>query len=364
MRVQAAVLYGTGEPLRIEDLRLEGPRSDEVLVRLAASGVCHSDYHTVTGQVPLPLPMVLGHEGAGVVEAIGPNVSSVRPGDHVILSWMAACGRCRQCLEGHSNICATAMAGDDSLMMDGTTRLSGSGGPIHHKARLATFADHTVVPVDAVIKIRDDAPLDLAALVGCAVMTGVGAAIRAAKVTVGSRCAVIGCGGVGLNVIQGCALAGAAQIVAIDTRSTKSDLARSFGATDFVDASTEEPVQAVRSLTGGGCDYAFEVVGSPRTTEQALEMTRQGGTAVVVGVPAQNARASVDINFLADERILKGTVYGSANLRVDIPMMVDLYMAGRLKLSELVTARRPLREINEAFRDLVEGDGARTVIEF
>jgi S-(hydroxymethyl)glutathione dehydrogenase/alcohol dehydrogenase len=364
MRIQAAVLYGTGEPLRVEELSLGEPQAGEVLVRLAASGVCHSDYHTVTGQVPLPLPIVLGHEGAGVVEAVGPNVTSVHPGDHVILSWVAACGRCRLCLEGHSNICATAMAGDDSLMMDGTTRLSARGQPIHHKARLATFADHAVVPEAATIQIRRDAPLDLAALVGCGVMTGVGAAIRTAKVAVGSTCVVIGCGGVGLNVIQGCALAGAKRIIGVDTHAAKEELARIFGATDFVDAATVNAVDAVRSLTDGGCDYAFEVVGAARTTEQALEMTRPSGTAVVVGVPAQNARASIDINFLMDGRTLTGTVYGSANLRVDIPMMVDLYMAGRLKLAELVTARRPLAEINEAFRDLVEGDGARTIILF
>lgn len=220
------------------------------------------------------------------------------------------------------------------------------------------------MPEAATIQIRRDAPLDLAALVGCGVMTGVGAAIRTAKVAVGSTCAVIGSGGVGLNVIQGCALAGAKRIIGVDTHAAKEKLARVFGATDFVDASTVNAVDAVRSLTDGGCDYAFEVVGGARTSEQALEMTRPSGIAVVVGVPAQNARASIDINFLMDERTLTGTVYGSANIRVDIPLMVDLCMAGRVKLAELVTARRPLAEINEAFWDLVEGDGARTIILF
>ncbi|GBD15084.1 S-(hydroxymethyl)glutathione dehydrogenase [bacterium HR25] len=365
MKVKAAVFYRPQQPLAVEELDLEEPRAGEVLVRVAACGVCHSDLHFLDGLVPLPSPCVLGHEAAGVVERVGEGVTYVQPGDHVILSFAPACGRCSYCEVGRPNLCTyggRAMAA--GTMLDGTTRLSRDGQPVYHEAAVAGFATHAVVPEASVVKIREDMPLDRAALIGCGVMTGVGAAINTAKVQPGSDVAVIGCGGVGLNVIQGAALAGAARIIAVDLLDHKLELARQFGATDTVNASREEPVTAVRRLSAGGVDYAFEVIGRPETIRQAFDMARRGGMAIVVGLSPSGSHVSLPANIFLMEKTITGSAYGGARPRVDMPRLVELYMAGKLKLDELISRVYPLERINEAFEALRQGEVARSVISF
>ena len=363
-RMKAAVLNDYARPLDLEDVEIEPPRAGEVQVRIGATGVCHSDYHVIKGEWKYGLPMILGHEAAGVVEAIGPNVAGVKPGDHAVLSFRPACGVCRLCTMGRSVLCE-GRPGDRFKMHDGTARVHRNGQDLLVLGRVGSFAEHVVVPAEQVIPVRHDVPMDVLALIGCAVTTGVGAVINAAKVEPGSSVAVIGCGGVGLNVIQGAALVSAGRIIAVDLLDNKLEYARQFGATDAVNASIGDPVEQVRELTGGGVDYAFEVIGNGKTVEQAIQMTRAAGTACIVGMAPQGARATFDpLLFVNRETKLIGTWYGSARPRIDFPRMIELTMAGKLKVQELISRRYTLDEINEGFERLSRGEVARGVIVF
>jgi S-(hydroxymethyl)glutathione dehydrogenase/alcohol dehydrogenase len=336
-----------------------------VLVDIAAAGVCHSDLHVMRGEWSLPLPLVMGHEGSGVVASVGEGVEHLSPGDHVVLSWYAPCGHCARCRLGRETQCLTnsRVVAGGGVLFDGTSRLSLSGTVVHHYLGVSSFAEQAVVPASGAIKVRNDAPLDLAALVGCAVATGVGAVTHAAKVEAGSTVVVIGTGGVGLSVVQGARLAGASRIVAVDLVASKLAVARRLGATDLVDASSTDPVEALLGLLPDGADYAFDAIGRPLTTEQAIRMLALGGAAVVVGLPAQGERACFEPLTLAeaDQRII-GTNYGSIRPSADVPRLVDWAMDGRLDLEALVSARRPLAEAAEALVDLAEGRALRQLL--
>ncbi|MGE0821480.1 MAG: Zn-dependent alcohol dehydrogenase [Candidatus Binatia bacterium] len=363
--MKAAVLYEAGKPLVIEDLKLAPPKAGEVRVKVAANGACHSDLHVMTGDMRMPLPIVLGHEGAGIVEEVGPGVTSVKEGDHVVLSFSPVCGHCLSCTQGTPHLCETRPKALGTLL-DGTTRLSKNGTDIFHFAFTASFAEETVVPESCAIKIRDDMPLDRACFVGCGTMTGVGAAINTAQVQPGSTVAVIGCGGVGLNVIQGAALAGARQIIAVDLLQKKLDFARVFGATHFVNPSQDDAFKAVMDLTGGrGVDYAFEVISTTKTIELAFKMTARRGTCTIVGVSPDGARISLNPNiFMMMEKRLIGSFYGSTRPRIDMPRLVDLYLEKKIKIDELVSRTFSLDGVNEAYDMLKKGEVARSVVKF
>jgi len=365
--MKAAICYETDRPVVVAEASLEAPRRGEVRLRVAAAGVCHSDLSVVNGTIPARLPLVLGHEGAGVVEEVGEGVTHVQRGDKVVLAWVTPCGDCFFCRASQPQLCELgARINATSRMPDGSTRVRRNGEELNVYSAVGTMAEEAVVPARAAIKLPEDAPLDKCALLGCAVMTGVGAVLNTARVVPGSRVAVFGAGGVGLNAIQGAAIAGAERIVAVDARPEKLERARTFGATDGIDASQVDAVKAVRALTGGrGADYAFEVVGRKETIEQALAATRKGGTCVVVGIAS--TRETVSLNAFAIpfyEKRLLGCWYGSADVHADIPKLLALYGAGRLKLDELVTRTYRLDEVNQAFDDMAAAATARGVIVF
>ena len=360
--VKAAVLWNFDEPLKIDALTLKAPREDEVVVRLAASGVCHSDLSVLQMKIPAPPPLVLGHEGAGIVEEVGKGVVGLKPGDHVILSWVENCGKCHYCRNGTEHLCDTgiraAIKGKEAVFEK-------DGVDVSRFAGVGSFAERTVVRASACIKIRDDMPLDRACLVGCGVMTGVGAAVNTARIRPGETVAVFGCGGVGLNVIQGAALCGASRIVAVDLVESKLALARQFGATDVVNGkSVEDPVEAIRDLTGKiGVDYAFEVIGAPAVIQQAFRAVKRGGKAVVVGVPRMGDEVAIQGWSLGlEEKSLLGSLYGSASVKRDFPRLVELYMQKRIKIDELISRRIGLEQVNEAFAAMESGEVARSVI--
>jgi len=354
--MKAAVLREAKKPLVIEEVSIDDPGPGQILVKTGASGVCHSYLHFIEGSWPIQTPAVLGHEAAGVVERIGEGVTYVAPGDHVILLFTPFCGTCRYCTTGRPNLCGEGRSLTPTLKIGDRA--------VAPFLSMSSFAEYMVVPQGGVVKIREDVPMTTAALVGCSVMTGVGAAINTAKVEPGSSCAVIGTGGVGLNVIQGCALAGAEKIIAIDINTNKLEMAREFGATHFVDASKEDPVQQVQQLTGGGADYAFEVIGLPSAITQAFNMVRRGGEAIVVGMAPIGSEVSISAPAFLAEKVLRGCVYGSTRPRYDMPRILDLYMAGKLKLDELVSRTYPLEGINDAFQAMKNGEVARSVIVF
>jgi S-(hydroxymethyl)glutathione dehydrogenase/alcohol dehydrogenase len=361
--MQAAVFYEANQPLVIEDLSLDGPRDSEVAVQIAATGVCRSDYHLVDGSLngPLyPAPMVLGHEAAGVVESVGPGVPHLKPGDHVILSVTPFCGGCRLCMTGQPYLCERMVSPPGSLY-DGTRRLRKGDQEINHFGRLATFAERVVVHQSQAVPIRRDMPLDRAALIGCGVMTGVGAVLNTANVEAGATMAVFGTGGVGLSAVQGGVLAGASQIIAVDLLDNKLEYARQFGATHTINAGREDPTAAILELTDGfGVDYAFDAIGRPSVSRQAFDVVRRGGTAVVVGIPPTGSEISVPEMTAA--KTLKGCAMGSQRPPIDFPRLVDFYFQGRLKLDEMISHRYALVEINEAFAALARGANARGVI--
>ena len=366
MKTEAAILWRPGEPVDIREIDIAPPHEGEVLVEMAACGVCHSDLHVVDGDLPEPLPLVLGHEASGRVEQVGPGVESLAPGDHVVLALVPACGTCAQCLRGRPNFCEVgARMAATGTLADGTSRLSLNGTTLHHFNSVSSFAGHAVVPESVAVKIRDDVALDTVALVGCAVLTGCGAVLNTAEVEKGASVAVWGCGGVGLNVIQGARLAGAAQIVAIDTWPAKLELALTVGATDVVEAAPEVDVVAVvRDLTEGGPGYAFEAIGTEPTIQQAWEATGPRGTVVVVGILPKGKTLTIDPWQFFSEKTLKGSFLGSARVREDIPRLVDLYAGGELRLDELVERRIKLAELPEAFDRLRAGDGLRQLVVF
>ena len=362
MKVKAAVLYELGGRLEVEDIELADP---EVLVKVSAAGVCHSDISVFDGVIPFPLPAVLGHEGSGVVESVGPGVDHLQPGDHVIFSFIPACGECFYCMRGMRNLCEPSLRLGGSLF-DGTSRLTnGKGASVNHFSSTACFAEYTVVPEHGAIKIDPDVPLDNVALIGCCVTTGVGAVFNTAKVEPGSSVAVFGCGGVGLSIVQGATISGAQPVIALDLWDERLDLARELGATHTINASTEDGTRQIREWTDGkGVDYAFEAIGNPDVFSQAYRSIHWGGTCVCVGVPAADAKLTFDSRLIMQERTIKGSLYGSSNPRVDFLNLVDLYSAGKLKLDQMVTGRFPLDRINSAFEDLRQGIGARSLIVF
>jgi S-(hydroxymethyl)glutathione dehydrogenase/alcohol dehydrogenase len=356
--MKAAIFQKAHEPLTIEDVDLAALRPDEVRVRTVCSGVCHSDLHVVDGMGRLRMPMVLGHESSGVVEEVGANVSYVQPGDRVIMSFKPFCGRCYYCLGGRPNLC-----NDPEPAAASARRITWKGKPVLQMGSVGSFAEYMVTSESGVVKIPSDMPMAEAALLGCAVMTGVGAALYTARVPGGASVAVVGCGGVGLNIIQGCRLAGAGQIIAVDVVPYKLELAREFGATHALDSREVDPVKAVKTLTGGlGAEYAFEAIGSPDTARQAFDMVRAGGTTVVVGVMGSAELHLPGMAFL-DEKQVIGCNYGSARFREHMPKLVDLFLQGRLNLTGLVTERMPLAEVNRAFQLMRDGKVARSVLE-
>jgi S-(hydroxymethyl)glutathione dehydrogenase/alcohol dehydrogenase len=362
MNMRAAVLYAFNEPFTVEPVELQAPRQGEVLVKLAASGVCHSDLSVQRGLVPMPPPIIIGHEGAGVVEAVGPGVTSVQRGDHVVLTWLYSCGHCRDCSRGKPHLCdlaaRTTMTG---AMYDGTTRFSAGGKDIRHW--VGSFAEYTVVPEQAAVPIRPDVPLDIASLVGCGVMTGVGAAMNTVKVEPGDHVAVFGCGGVGLNVIQGAALCGAEKIIAVDLVDAKLRMAEQFGATHLVNPNSGDVAEQIKNLTAGkGVDFAFEVIGNVTVMQSAFAAIRSGGKMVIVGVPPPTAQLSLPAIAFLREKGVVGSYYGSPRFRYDMPRILDLYMAKKLKLDELISRRLPLDQINTAMEIMEQGEVARSVI--
>lgn len=363
--MKAAVFRSESEPVVVTDVDLAGPKSGEVRVRIAAAGVCHSDLHIKRGEWDAPVPMVMGHEGSGVVTELASDVDSLAVGDHVVLSWVPPCGECRYCRAGHEARCqkVATLVAPKGVLFDGTSRLSKDGERLHHYLGVSSWAEEVIVPASGAIKVRDDAPLDVIALVGCAVATGVGAVTNTASVEPGSTVAVIGCGGVGLNVVQGARLAGAERIVAIDLLSSKTELAVAFGATDQIVSGQVDAVEALFDLIPDGVDYAFDAIGRTKTTEQAIQMLGLGGAAVIVGLPPTGARASFEPLVLAeaDQRIL-GSNYGSVRPAIDIPALVDRYMDGELKLDELVSSRVPLTEAPRALDELESGAALRTLL--
>lgn len=367
MQIQAAVLQQANTPFQIETLTLDAPRAGEILVRIVASGVCHSDYHLATGDTRHALPVVCGHEGAGVVEAVGPGVTRAQVGDHVTLSWTPDCGHCFYCERGQPNLCETYTEPIwNGVMLDGTTRLHRANGePVYAYCGLATFAEYAVVPEQSCVPIRKDVPLEVAALVGCAVATGVGAVLYTADVKAGETVVVLGCGGVGLNVVQGAALAGAGAIIAVDVNEAKMQLARDFGATHTL-YSNADTAQAIRALTGGrGADYAFEAVGLPGLQELALEVIRPGGVAVLAGLSPMGTATNLPGAVLTrTEKTVKGSYYGSVNPQRDFPHFIDLYADGRLQLDQLISHAYRLDQINEAFASMLSGEVARGIIRF
>jgi S-(hydroxymethyl)glutathione dehydrogenase/alcohol dehydrogenase len=362
MKITAAVLYETRKPLVVEEVELLEPGPQEVLVRWVANGVCHSDYHVVNGDYPHPLPVVLGHEAAGVVERVGPGVTTVQPGDHVCSSYIPSCGRCGYCIGGQPTMCALRDK-PRWFMLDGTSRLRRGATSLHHFLQVAGYATHAVLPEPSVIPIRRDAPLDVVCLVSCGVLAGAGPVFNRARVVPGASVAVWGCGGVGLNTIQAARLVGAGKIIAVDVMPQKLAWAEEFGATHVVNAATEDPVARVQAISGtGGVDYAFEVVGTQVTIEQALLATHRGGTCVVVGVSPAGTRVSIDPGLLLQQRVLTGSSFGGGRQRTDVPMLIDLYMAGRYRLEELITRRVPLGELNQAFDRMLKGEVKRSVV--
>jgi S-(hydroxymethyl)glutathione dehydrogenase / alcohol dehydrogenase len=364
-RVRAVVFANPREPVRVREVDVDRPGPGEVTVAIAAAGVCHSDLHVWRGDWAVPAPLVMGHEGAGVIAEVGPGVSALSEGDHVVLSWVAPCGQCRYCQAGHPARCkvAATVVGPGGVLMDGTSRLSLDGRRIAHYLGVSSFAERAVVPASGAIRIRDDAPLDVVALVGCAVATGVGAVLNTAAIEPGAIVAVIGCGGVGLSVVQGARLAQASRIIAVDLRPDKTALAGRLGATDQVDASAADPVAAVRELALDGVDYAFDAIGLTTTTSQAIAMLGLGGAAVLVGLPPEGASVSFEPLALAeaDQRIL-GSNYGSVHPATDIPALVDRFMDGDLLLNELVSARLPLESAAAALDALETGNAVRTLL--
>ena len=365
MRIRAAVLHEPGRPVSIEAVELDEPKANEVLVRVAAAGVCHSDVHLADGALGEGRwPMVIGHEGAGVVERVGEGVTHVGPGDRVAFCFVPACGACRYCLAGKPNLCAPA--GENSfrgMLMDGTSRLRlADGTTLQHGLMTACFADLTVVAARSVVRLPDGLPLWQAALLGCGVVTGMGAVRNVAGVQPGESVAVFGCGGVGLQVVAAARLAGATTIVAVDRVEAKLDLARRQGATHVVDASCGKPVSAIRALTDGGVDTAFEVIGRPETIRLAWGAIRPGGTVVVVGLVPKGVDAAVPaIEFLSDKS-LRGTYYGSGDPAAELPEYARLAVSGDLDLASVITHTAPLEDTEAALERLRRGEGARTVL--
>src|ERR1700675_4822932 len=364
MQMQAAVFRKVLEPLTIEAIDIDKPLDREVLVRTVATGVCHSDLHVVDGigRFPLDRPIVLGHEGAGIVEAVGADVTTVRPGDHVVACLSGFCGLCPQCLSGHPNLCTGGIvARPDSA----ASRLSQKGQPVRQFIAISSYAEKMLLHENSVVRIDPEIPLDRAALVGCGVLTGVGAAVRSSGLEAGQTVAVFGCGGVGLSIVQGARIGGARRIIAVDMFAAKEEMAKRAGSTDFINSSEDDPVKAVRALTGGaGVDHSFEAVGNAKLCRQAIESLAIRGTCTIVGVLPPDAMIEFPWMAIRPECKVQTSRMGSNRFRMDIPLYLEFYRQGKLLLDEMVTRRGPLDDINEAFRAMKAGEVARWVLTF
>lgn len=368
MKTRTAVLYQPGEAFRVEEMELDPPKEHEVQIKMVAAGVCHSDYHVVTGELPSYMPMALGHEGAGIVEAVGSAVTNCKPGDHVVLSFIPSCGTCYYCTRGHTNLCNMGAAILMGPQLDGTFRMhNAQGQEVGQVCCISTFSERTVAPDMSVVKIEDYYPLNKAVLVGCGVPTGIGAVIHRAKVEAGSTVMVIGCGGIGMNAVQGAHIAGARMVIAVDVVDYKLERAKEFGATHTINAKNQDVVQIVKDLTwGAGVNYAFEAIATPATIGQAYACIGKNGTVVVIGLTPATAESIPipPLDLVLFQKSVMGTLYGDSQPRVDIPNMLAMYGAGKIKLDELITKTYTLDQINEAYADMLAGKNLRGVIEF
>ena len=358
--MKAAVFHGPQKPLTIENVEVAQPIEREVLVRTVASGVCHSDLHFVDGYYQFPTPAILGHEAAGVVEAVGPHVTEFKPGDHVIACLSVFCGHCSYCLTGRTHLCQSRPVRTPQQ----PPKLSWNGSPVNQFANLSAYAEKMLVHENGLVKVKNDMPLDRAALIGCGVTTGVGAVLNTARVEAGATVAVYGAGGVGLAVIQGARIAGAGMIIAVDVFEKKLAQARELGATHAVDASKLDPVKTIREMTGGGVEYAFEAIGLKKAAEQAFECIRPGGTATVIGMIPVGQKLELEGSVFLREKRIQGCSMGSNRFKVDMPKYVDFYQRGLLRLDEMITRRGKLEDVNDAFRAMKAGEVARTVLMF
>src|SRR6187397_1302431 len=369
MDVRAAVAWKAGAPLTIETVQLDGPKTGEVLVEIKATGICHTDEFTRSGADPEGLfPAILGHEGAGIVREVGTGVTSVRAGDHVIPLYTPECRQCKSCLSRKTNLCTAIRATQGKgLMPDGSSRFSLNGQPIYHYMGCSTFANHTVLPEIALAKIREDAPFDKVCYIGCGVTTGIGAVINTAKVEAGANVVVFGLGGIGLNVIQGARMVGANMIVGVDLNPAREALARKFGLTHFVNPKDVQGdlVSHLVELTGGGADYSFECIGNVDVMRQALECCHRGwGVSVIIGVAGSGQEIATRPFQLVTGRVWKGTAFGGAKGRRDVPKIVDWYMDGKIDIDDLITHKLALEDINKGFDLMHEGKSIRSVVEF
>jgi S-(hydroxymethyl)glutathione dehydrogenase/alcohol dehydrogenase len=359
--MKAAVMRANNEPLVIEDIDIDSPGPGEVLLKTAASGSCHSDLTVLEGGLPVPAPCVLGHEPAGIVEEVGAGVTDFVPGDHVIGCLTAWCGVCKFCTQGRPYLCPTQYL----PRLDGTPRLTAGGQPMGQFANLSSFAEKMLVPERAVVKIRDDMPLDRACLFGCGVTTGIGAALNTVDIRPGDSVVIIGCGGVGLAALQGARIRGAGKIIAVDAQPWKFDIARKLGANECVDATDGDAVAAVHELTGGGAEFVFECIGLVPTVQQAIGMTGRGGTTVLVGVvPIPKMAEFMPADLVLQEKKITGSFMGSNRFRFDMPRYVEFYLDGRLMLDEMISSRIPLTDVNDALDQMRKGQAARQVIVF
>src|SRR5450432_3044970 len=369
VKSRAAIAYAPGKPLVIEEVDLEGPKTGEVLIEIKASGVCHTDEFTRSGADPEGLfPAIFGHEGAGIVREVGAGVASVKPGDHVVLLYTPECRACKSCLSRKTNLCTAIRATQGKgLMPDGTSRFSVKGKPIHHYMGCSTFAQHTVLPEIAVAKIRKDAPFDKVCYIGCGVTTGIGAVINTAKVEPGANVVVFGLGGIGLNVVQGARMAGADKIIGVDLNPGREALARKFGMTHFVNPKDVKGdlVPYLVELTGGGADYSFECIGNVDVMRQALECTHRGwGESIIIGVAGAGQEIKTRPFQLVTGRVWKGTAFGGARGRTEVPKIVDWYMDKKINIDDLITHVMPLEKINDAFDLMHKGESIRSVVTF
>jgi S-(hydroxymethyl)glutathione dehydrogenase / alcohol dehydrogenase len=369
MDIRAAVAHAAGQPLSLETVQLAAPQAGEVLIEIKATGVCHTDAYTLSGKDPEGLfPAVLGHEGAGIVVEVGPEVKSLKPGDHVIPLYTPECRGCKFCLSRKTNLCqAIRETQGRGLMPDGTSRFSFNGQPLYHYMGTSTFANYTVLPEIAVAKIREDAPFDKVCYIGCGVTTGIGAVIYTAKVEAGANVIVFGLGGIGLNVVQGCRMVGADKIIGVDLNPKKRALAEKFGMTHFVNPSEVEGdlVKYLIDLTGGGADYTFECIGNVKVMRQAIESCHKGwGESIIIGVAGSGEEIATRPFQLVTGRVWRGSAFGGARGRTDVPKIVDWYMEGKINIDDLITHTLPLERINEAFDLMHEGESIRTVITY
>ena len=369
MDVRAAVAFEAGQPLSIETVQLDGPKAGEVLVEIKASGICHTDKYTLSGADPEGLfPSILGHEGAGVVVDVGPDVKGLKKGDHVIPLYTPECRECKSCTSHKTNLCTSIRATQgQGLMPDGSSRFSYQGKPIHHYMGCSTFSNYTVMPEIALAKIREDAPFDKVCYIGCGVTTGIGAVLFTAKVEAGANVVVFGLGGIGLNVIQGAKMVGADKIIGVDLNPERESLARQFGMTHFVNPKDVDGdlVAHLVELTDGGADYSFECIGNTQVMRQALECCHRGwGVSTIIGVAAAGQEIQTRPFQLVTGRVWKGSAFGGARGRTDVPKIVDWYMDGKINIDDLITHRMPLDRINDAFDLMHEGKSIRSVIEF